>query len=523
MKRFSCCLIFILCVLFLSPVQAFADTQTVPFPLCNPNLEQVTNVMSTLSLNHASVSIADDNLVYSGKKLRPDINVALGDESLIRGYDYVVSFKNNVEAGTAKAIITGIDGMYGRVEKTFEIKRRPLVKDNLSLTKKSYVLGRDGAKPIVVVKDGNKVLEEGVDYKTVLRDCDKLGTGSIIVKGQGNYSGKAVATFEVVPDNSKPVLDYHELMLDVDRFTVADLTSRISSDESIYTTSDIEWSISDTSVVRLRNWDTGAVLAEHSGKGAAACIEAVAFGEADITVKLPNDKTDVCHVKVISPTDDPTGRTHTHDWNGRTYSLVSGSWGNEYVDAYLNNAERMMAAHPDFSGFGRDLKARTIWGYWQNELGVTWSEGDEKFKVSGPVLPYKGSSSGMDEISMEKKAGELSANDWLLLQTSKNQWEYLCHKVNGSWKVIDARAGSAGPNFNYFDGWIGVVWHSPFGLAGTYGNNHRGMGRYTWLCHSGAEEGYPHSHGCIHLGNYSSKLYWDTFMVAGRCTRVIAY
>lgn len=498
-----------------------AMAMEAPFPFRYKDAETQREMLSALCLSDVLITVKDE-AVYTGHEVEPAIEVKVGDETLIEGYDYVKTFKGNVNAGKATVAIAGINGVRGIAQEQFEIAPRPLQDEDVSLSRDSYYLGKGGAHPEVVVSVDEQSLEESKDYQVELKDCDKVGTGTVIVTGIGNFTGEVSTSFEIVPDNSVPVLDNHEMMLDVDRFTIADIVGRSSTEDGLYTGADIEWSVSNNSVIRLREWNEGA-LVDSDSKGRWVCVEAVAFGEADVVATFPNGKTDSCHVKVISPCDDPTGRTRTYEWLGDTYNLVDGSWGNEYVDAYLNNAERMMARHPEFEGFGKDLWEREIWGYWQPGLKIIWNDGDEKFHLEGTQLPHQGSSSGFDEVHMTKKPGELSANGWLLLETSKNQWQYLCQKVDGVWKVVDAREGSAGPHYGVFDGWLGVVFHSPYGLGATYSSNHQGQSRWSNLLHSGNAKGHPSTHGCVALGTYASKLYYDTFMLAGRCTRVITY
>ncbi len=49
----------------------------------------------------------------------------------------------------------------------------------------------------IVVKDGEKTLEEGVDYETSFRNNVEVGTASVTVSGKGEYVGYASATFSI--------------------------------------------------------------------------------------------------------------------------------------------------------------------------------------------------------------------------------------------------------------------------------------------------------------------------------------
>lgn len=61
------------------------------------------------------------NQIYDGSELKPEITVTNGDKILTEGVDYTVTYKNNTEAGTATAEITGIGNYSGKTTVTFEI------------------------------------------------------------------------------------------------------------------------------------------------------------------------------------------------------------------------------------------------------------------------------------------------------------------------------------------------------------------------------------------------------------------
>lgn len=54
-------------------------------------------------------------------------------------------------------------------------------------------------KPAVTVKSGNKVLENGTDYKLSYKNNKKIGTATVVVTGMGNYNGSAKLSFKIVP------------------------------------------------------------------------------------------------------------------------------------------------------------------------------------------------------------------------------------------------------------------------------------------------------------------------------------
>lgn len=80
----------------------------------------------TYDADGAVVTLDKDEYEYDEDTVsyRPNVTVVLGDTALVKNVDYEVNYKDNKEAGTAKVIVTFINGYAGNadVEKTFVIK-----------------------------------------------------------------------------------------------------------------------------------------------------------------------------------------------------------------------------------------------------------------------------------------------------------------------------------------------------------------------------------------------------------------
>lgn len=134
--------------------------------------------------------------------------------------DYVVSYSNNINAGTAKVIITGINGYTGKITKTFKIKayELPLDRSRVRIENSGSLTAtycKSGARPDIRVSyakensDGGYdwvLLTEGIDYslKYVRNNSvyglrmgdegfytrkDKTNSPMVVITGKGNYSG----------------------------------------------------------------------------------------------------------------------------------------------------------------------------------------------------------------------------------------------------------------------------------------------------------------------------------------------
>ncbi|MBP5413478.1 MAG: leucine-rich repeat protein, partial [Bacteroidales bacterium] len=73
---------------------------------------------------------------YTGSAIEPDIDVTDGETTLVKGVDFTVTCSENINVGTATAIISGKGNYAGTVEKTFTITQATptyTIPENLSL------------------------------------------------------------------------------------------------------------------------------------------------------------------------------------------------------------------------------------------------------------------------------------------------------------------------------------------------------------------------------------------------------
>ena len=159
----------------------------------------------TLSENSFTYSGAEHKPVakatYKGKKIYGRPATSSGD-----AYDFEYSYENNVEAGTAYVLVTGLNDYTGT-------KKVPFTIEPLTLTSKSSRINfADGSmgqykctgseiKPKINVfeNDHDTRLTEGKDYTVSYSDNINVGTGTIKVTFMGNYTGSISKTFKITP------------------------------------------------------------------------------------------------------------------------------------------------------------------------------------------------------------------------------------------------------------------------------------------------------------------------------------
>ena len=73
------------------------------------------------SLKYCNVTLSGDSFKYTGKAIKPTVKVKISDSTIYAG-NYTVSYKNNINKGTATVLIKGTNNLTGSVTKTFTIK-----------------------------------------------------------------------------------------------------------------------------------------------------------------------------------------------------------------------------------------------------------------------------------------------------------------------------------------------------------------------------------------------------------------
>ena len=155
---------------------------------------------------------------YCGRGIMPETHVVplYGGEELKRGRDYTVSYRKNLNPGTAEAVITAKDktGYSGSFTMKYKICKVDLSKKNLPFDEKGndFLLydtevqyEKGGAVPYVWLKVNGIELTEGVDYTIKCSNNKKVTAGgkkpSFTITGKGGYSGKVTRQFSVTAMN----------------------------------------------------------------------------------------------------------------------------------------------------------------------------------------------------------------------------------------------------------------------------------------------------------------------------------
>lgn len=157
-------------------------------------------ILPKASIAKAGITLSDippAGVAYTGKPYTPKCVVNYLGETLKEGRDYKLDYQNNVNAGTATVVITGMGAYNGTAKKSFKI-----LQNNISgltaVMDASYVYEKGGCKPKPKVTCNGIELKEGTDYTLAYKNNNKIGnTAYVTVKGKGNYKGQIVRYFEI--------------------------------------------------------------------------------------------------------------------------------------------------------------------------------------------------------------------------------------------------------------------------------------------------------------------------------------
>ena len=157
------------------------------------------------------------NITYSGSELKPSVKVYynknyMSSVQLKEGSDYNVTYSDNLSAGTATAIVTGIGAYSGTKNVTFTIEPKKISSPTFDGLKSEYTYTGQKVEPEFALMDGDTVIPSS-EYEVSYSDNTEVGTATITITDVtgGNYDINSKAEFDIVKAdpviNELPVAD----------------------------------------------------------------------------------------------------------------------------------------------------------------------------------------------------------------------------------------------------------------------------------------------------------------------------
>ncbi len=170
--------------------------------------------VDSVDVKDATIEAIADT-AFTGEAIEPELTVTFGQIPMVLGTDYTVAYTDNVSAGKATATITGKGNYKGTKSANFNIVRKAITDEMVTLSPETFTYDGSAQTPTVMVaykidEQTTKTLTEDdydVSYQkvvvggtpeTVTSPTD-AGTYNVVVtaKENGNYSGTATKGFTI--------------------------------------------------------------------------------------------------------------------------------------------------------------------------------------------------------------------------------------------------------------------------------------------------------------------------------------
>lgn len=151
----------------------------------------VTYNILPLDVNDESITVTVNDALYNyGAELKPTVTVKRGTSALSATTDYTLTYENNTNAGTARAVITGKGNYTGVRTADFNVLPKSIASGVTLAAISPITYTGYPIAPETVFKSGSTELVYGTDYVAVF--SDNLNAGSVVkvqLIGMGNYTG----------------------------------------------------------------------------------------------------------------------------------------------------------------------------------------------------------------------------------------------------------------------------------------------------------------------------------------------
>ena len=218
-------------------------------------------IITPADFSKLTASLATGTFSYDGTEKKPEVTVKSGSKQLTAGTDFTVSYTDNINVGTAKAVITGKGNYSGTITKSFKITQADLSKFTASLSVDSFIYDGAEKKPEVTVKSDNAQLTAATDFTVSYSSNVNAGTATVTITGKGNYSGSIKKQFTITP------ADFSRFSAELSADTVTYTGSAQKPGATVKSGDKVLVSGTDFTVSYSNNTNTGTAKATIKGKG----------------------------------------------------------------------------------------------------------------------------------------------------------------------------------------------------------------------------------------------------------------
>lgn len=156
-------------------------------------------------MEDCTMSVGEIVPVYNGSARTIPVAIEYNGNQLTENIDYTLTYKDNVNAGTATVTATGMGEYTGNISRQFEIQpvdiNSDIITKDFSNIKESYEYIIMEIMTPIKLKINNALLAVGIDYTVDYQNNLYPGTATVTFTGQGNYKGTITKTFNIVKKN----------------------------------------------------------------------------------------------------------------------------------------------------------------------------------------------------------------------------------------------------------------------------------------------------------------------------------
>lgn len=172
------------------------------------SVKTVTFGIVEADISAANITGLDRNYEYTGSAIAPEFTVSLRGKNLVKGTDYTVVYRNNVNLGSAVVDITGTGNYKGTKSTAFTVVKANIARAQVTAINPSYEQTGSEIEPVPVVTIDGVNLVKGADYEITYENNVNIGTATYTVTGIGNYTGSISGTFKITIAQPKVEVEY---------------------------------------------------------------------------------------------------------------------------------------------------------------------------------------------------------------------------------------------------------------------------------------------------------------------------
>lgn len=184
---------------------------------------KITVTGKKLTSSNTKIKLSKTKYSYNGKKRKPKVTVKYKGKKLKKNKDYKLVYQNNIQAGKAKVIVTGMGKYMGTRKKSFKITA---IKNTMKATINKTTIDLNKTAVITVKKAVGKVTYKSSDTRIATVSAKGVVTGkssgtcTITVKAAGNANYKAKSKkFKITVGYMSLTSDDCKVTLSANRFT----------------------------------------------------------------------------------------------------------------------------------------------------------------------------------------------------------------------------------------------------------------------------------------------------------------